>query len=193
MGELVEFVRACQSAKSFRVHRRFAGEIIGMVRPSLHVFIAQRCHPNQAEDVLQETLVVIATKLATFRCEADEQVWAWCYSIARNMLKQHYRQEQNHPTESLDVKEIRRVVEAVAAEDPLPPGAHLDIEDALKMLEFGEPPCRDLLWLYCLLDWDYQDIADEYGLTYDAVRMKIKRCLERAQELLAEKGTLSHV
>ena len=97
MGQLVEYVRASQSAKSFRVHRRFVGEIIEIVRPSLFVFIAARCAPDQAEDVLQDTLVVIATKLAGFQCEADAQVWAWCYKIAANKLKQCHQQTQRHP------------------------------------------------------------------------------------------------
>lgn len=192
MGHLVEFVRASQSAESFRVHRRFVGEIIGIVRPSLYVFIAARCAPDQVEDVLQETLVVIATKIATVQCEADAQVWAWCYSTARNKLKQCYQQAQRHPTESLDVEEIRRMVEAVAAEaQPLPDGLRLDLEDALKLLEFGVPPCRDLLWDHYVLGLDYQEIADRHRLAYDTARMKIHRCLERAQEMLGQEGALN--
>ena len=193
MGQLVEYVRASQSAESFRVHRRFVGELIEIVRPSLHVFIAARCAPDQAEDVLQDTLVVIATKLTGFQCEADKQVWAWCYKIASNKLKQCHQQAQRHPTESLDVEEIRRLVEAVAAEESLPDGVRLDLEDALKLLEFGVPPCRDLLWFHYVLGLCYQEIASLYRLAYDTARMKIHRCLERAQELLGKEGALSHV
>ena len=193
MGQLVEYVRASQSAKSFRVHRRFVGEIIEIVRPSLFVFIAARCAPDRAEDVLQDTLVVIATKLAGFQCEADAQVWAWCYKIAANKLKQCHQQTQRHPTESLDVEEIRRLVEAVAAEESLPDGVRLDLEDALKLLEFGVPPCRDLLWFHYVLGLDYQEIANLYLMAYDTARMKIHRCLERAQELLGKGENQSHV
>ncbi len=141
----------------------------------------------------RRALVVVATKLTAFQGETDAQVWAWCYRIASNKLKQCHQQAQRHPTESLDVEEIRRVVEAVAAEQPLPDGVRLDLEDALKLLEFGVPPCRDLLWFHYVLGLGYQKIADLYLMAYDTARMKIHRCLERAQELLGKGEYQSHV
>lgn len=192
MDPLVEYVRACQSAQSLRVRRRFAGEVIGIVRPSLYVFIAQGCDPDQVEDVLQDTLVVIATKLDTLRCDVNEQVWGWCYAIARNKLKQLHEKARRQPTESLELEEIRRVVDALAAEDPPPTGERLDLEEALQLLEFGQPPCRQLLWWHYVLGLDYQELADLLDLSYDAVRMKIKRCLERAQELFGKEGARRH-
>ena len=120
-------------------------------------------------------------------------MWAWCYRIATNKLKQCHQQAQRHPTESLDVEEIRRVVEAMAAEEQsLPDGVRQDLEDALKLLEFGVPPCRDLLWYHYVLGLGYQEIASLYRMAYDTARMKIHRCLERAQELLGKEGALSH-
>ena len=87
----------------------------------------------------------------------------------------------------------RRLVEAVAAEEqPLPDGVCQDLEDALKLLEFGVPPCRDLLWFHYVLGLGYQEIANLYLMAYDTARMKIHRCLERAQELLVKRGTQSH-
>ena len=188
MGRLTDYVGFCLNATTLHDRRRFGEAVIEAIRPSLYVFFSQRCPPDSVLDVLQETLVTIATHLHNFRGQEDAQFWGWCYGIASNKLKQHWDRDKSHLTDSLDLEEVRRVVEAMAEDRTLPPGMRLDVEHALKLLEFGQPPCRDLIWSFYVLDRDYQDLADAYGLSYDAVRMKIKRCLERAQELMGEKG-----
>jgi RNA polymerase sigma factor (sigma-70 family) len=186
MGQLNEFVRAYRSSKELHARLRFAEEIILHVGPSLRPFIFSKCRPEAAEDILQETLVAIATKLDNCQGEADEQVWAWCYGIARHKMQDHFRAEQRRAAELLDAEEIRRVVEAGAAEEPVSPGDRRDFQDALELLEMVEPLCRELLWSRFVLGWDYKLMAREYNMTPDAVRMKVNRCLDRARKLLAK-------
>ena len=65
------------------------------------------------------------------------------------------------------------------------PGVSHDLEYAMKVLANAQPECHALLWAHYVQDLDYSDIAAEKGLTYDAIRMKISRCLDEARALLA--------
>ena len=53
-----------------------------------------------------------------------------------------------------------------------------------KSLDFT---ARRLFWdkLY-IREMHYEEIANEYGLTYNAVRMKLYRCLKLAMKLVAK-------
>ena len=55
---------------------------------------------------------------------------------------------------------------------------------AMQLLEKAKPPCRQILWVHYILEWDYQTIAESFGIQYDAVRMRISRCLDLARKLV---------
>lgn len=64
------------------------------------------------------------------------------------------------------------------------PGLRHDLDHVIKLLTAAKPDCSDLLWKHYVIGLDYAEIAEERQLNYDAVRMKIGRCLEEARSLV---------
>ena len=184
--ELVELIRAFRDATELHERVRFAEEIVVIVGPMLRTFVAGDCPEAAVEDVLQEILTAIATGIVRFGGSSARQFWGWCYRIAANKVNDHLRRKISRPTVSLDVEDIRRAVEAAAAESPITPGNRLDLEWAMKLLGRAKPPCVGYLTLHYIEGLGYREIALIHNSKADAIRMQIQRCLSLAQQLMAD-------
>ena len=73
-----------------QAYARFLGEVAAVLRP----VIARRCDPAEAEDVVQEVLLALHAKRATW--DGARPVLPWIRAIARHKLtdalRRHYRQ-----------------------------------------------------------------------------------------------------
>jgi DNA-directed RNA polymerase specialized sigma24 family protein len=82
------------------------------------------------------------------------------------------------PDELCKEMDLKGEVYALSSQDKL------DFEYLMALLYAAKPECYEILWQHYILGLDYADIADEHGMSYDAVRMQIRRCLEIAQSLV---------
>ncbi len=184
MSSLVELVGAYRESPRLAERMRLAEEVVHCVGPALRDYVVRRVRSEFVQDTFQETLVTIAAQLHHSTATTDSQFWAWCYRIARNKCADAGRRQ---PAEEFwDPQALWQVIEASAVVEPLAAGERLDLEHALNLLSQAKPPCRHLLWWRYVLGWDYAEIAEATGSAYDAVRMQIRRCLELAQELVAQ-------
>ncbi len=127
-------------------------------------------------------------ELDRFNGSSCGQFWSWCYQIARYKLIDVVRKLASAKTVSLDIETLEKVMNESIELTPKIPGETEDLEFALQLLGRAKAPCVDYLWTHYILGWTYEEIADSYALPYDTVRMKLKRCLELAQKLMAEKN-----
>ena len=65
------------------------------------------------------------------------------------------------------------------------PAVRHDLEYVMKLLTSAKPECNELLWRHYVVGLDYAEIAEEKNLNSDAVRMRVKRCLDEAKALVA--------
>jgi DNA-directed RNA polymerase specialized sigma24 family protein len=156
------------------------------VGSDLHAFFASRWPPEQADELLQETLVGIAQGLMSVRAKADAEFWSWCYRIARNKHADQCRNKSAAKDDLFDPQEMEQTVAASAVRVPISPGERLDLVYAMNLLRAAEPPCYDYLWSYYILGLEYEDIKGLDSLSRDTARMRVKRCLESAQDLMAK-------
>jgi RNA polymerase sigma factor (sigma-70 family) len=184
MESLIELIREYRQAQSLEQKLLAADKLVALIAPRLEGYILRRCPPDMADEVLQETMRSIAKGLLSFKGLTDDAFTGWCNVIARCRISDAGRKEQASREILTSLEDLWDTVHAAAPEVPLAAGDRLDLEYAMNLLKAAKPPCYDYLWCYYILDWDYNSIAEEYGLTYDAVRMQIKRCLELAQSLL---------
>jgi RNA polymerase sigma-70 factor (ECF subfamily) len=81
-------------------YRRLLEELSGLLRG----FYARRCPPGlDAEDLVQETLIAVHTRRATY--DAGQPFTAWAYAIARYKLIDALRRGRSHlraPEEAAD-------------------------------------------------------------------------------------------
>lgn len=178
-------------AKTYRVttglvdRLQLAEELFALVEPELRLFVFTSLRPPAAEDVLQEALSAIATSLDRFTGDTIGEFWAWCHRISRNKLADHFRRQGRERVEPLPPEDLWALVEASTGSEPLSAADRHDLEHALQLLAASQPDCRDYLWRHFVLGLDYADIAEAEERSYDSVRMRINRCLETAQSLVA--------
>jgi len=137
------------------------------------------------EDVLQETAKAVTESFTKFKGDSEKEFWAWCFRIALNKVNDHLRKKAADRLQPMDPGEVWQLVETSAQNSPLSAEDRLDLQHALKILAEAKPECLDYLWQHFVVGLDYSELAEERQMSYDNVRMKIGRCLEHAQELMA--------
>jgi RNA polymerase sigma factor (sigma-70 family) len=185
MDELIKLVRTYRLTARIAERLRLAEQIFRLILPDLHMFVFSRLSPQVAEDALQEVLKAVATGMSRFECGTTKEFWSWCYRIARNKLNDQYRRQSSERTVSMSPEELWQLIEASAQVLPLTPQNRLDLDYAMKLLTAAKPECSDLLWQHYVIGLDYAEIAEEKDLNSDAVRMRVKRCLDEAKSLVA--------
>jgi RNA polymerase sigma factor (sigma-70 family) len=185
MDDLIKLVRTYRLASALTERLRLAEAIFRLILPDLRVFVFSRLPPQVAEDGLQEILKAVATGMGRFEGNTTKEFWSWCYRIARNKLNDQYRKQSSERTVSMSPDELCYVIETSAQAAPLTPQDRLDLDYAMKLLTAAKPECSDLLWQHYVVGLDYAEIAEEKNLNSDAVRMRVKRCLDEAMALVA--------
>jgi RNA polymerase sigma factor (sigma-70 family) len=188
MESLIELIRQYRRAKTLEQELQIAEKIIKWVSPRLAAFLYRACRrPSLVDDLLQDTSVKIFKGLRKFRGHTEGEAWSWCYTIARNTVSSHFRTNKiEEHLEPFDTETLWKTINASAEKDPLSPAERQDLEDAMTLLGKVKPPCRGYLWSHHIRGLDYKEIGKIYGLTYNAARMQVKRCLKLAIELAAK-------
>jgi len=185
MDHLIQLVRTYRLTASLDQRLRLAEEIFRLIEPDLRFFVFSSVAHHAAQDVFQEVLKAVATGMGKFQGDTGKQFWAWCYTIARHKLNDQFRKQAGDRMQPMSPEELQGLVEASAESSPLSAADRLDLEHAMELLTAAKPECRDVLWKRFVFGFDYAEIAAELQLTYDAARIKIGRCLEAAQLLMA--------
>jgi RNA polymerase sigma factor (sigma-70 family) len=187
MDDLIKLVRTYRLTAGLADRVRLAEEIFRLIEPDLRLFVFSRVPDQTAQDVFQEVLKAVATGMSQFEGSSNKEFWRWCYRIARNKLNDQFRRqhiELDH-IQPMPPEELWQLVEASAQDAPLSAADRLDLEYAMQLLTTSKPECCDFLWKHFVFGLDYAEIAEDLHSTYDAVRMKIGRCLEEAQSLMS--------
>jgi len=185
MDDLIKLVKTYRVTAGEPERLRLGDQVFRMIERDLRLFVFGLVKPEAAEDVLQESLKDMAMALGTFRGATVQQFWAWCYRIVRHKIGDHRRKQASGRLEDLPHEEFWQLVEASTKTTPLTPADRHDLEYALSLLDKAKPECREYLWQHFVFGMDYAEIAVEEKITYDTARMRIGRCLEEAQSLVA--------
>ena len=181
--EIIKLVNDYRKEKDVKERLSLVEKIYFKIKPILHGFISKIAPPRVAEDVLQDALEAVVTRMHAFRGKTEREFWSWCYRIARNKANDAHRRHFSSRLDPIPPEELDQLVEASSRTEPLSPGDKLDLEYAMNLLEKSKPECRTFLWKHFVLGWKFTEMAQELGLKSDAVRMKINRCLSLAQGL----------
>jgi RNA polymerase sigma factor (sigma-70 family) len=191
MDDLIQLVQQYRESVTLDDRRKLGEAIIRLVSPDIRVFLMGLVPHGAVADICQETFVAIAKGLLRFQGATAKAFFAWCYSIARNKLNDHLRRQHvDERVTALDPEQLWQLIDASGAASALSAQDRLDLDEAMQALAASRPECREFLWKHYVTGFDYAEIADDAGLTYDGVRMKIGRCLEVARTLMAQPSTI---
>jgi RNA polymerase sigma factor (sigma-70 family) len=161
-------------ASAFRVlFERYAPQLFRLVRRRV-------ASDDEARDLVQQTLLHMHRARHDFR--ADSRVRPWLFTIAVNLVREHYR------------KRGRRREQALEPDAPLPadssaaPDAHGEsreraarVRAALSQLPDQQ---REVIELHWFEHSPYEEIATIVGASVAAVRVRAHRGYLRLRELL---------
>jgi RNA polymerase sigma-70 factor (ECF subfamily) len=150
-------------------YRRLLEELSGILR----AYYARRCPPGvDAEDLVQETLIAVHTRRATY--DAGQPFTAWAYAIARYKLVDALRRGRAH---------LRAPAEdAEALFVPAGADAAMAARDLERMMAGLTPRTRELIRDVKVLGLSTREAAEKHGMTESAVKVAVHRGLKALGE-----------
>jgi RNA polymerase sigma factor (sigma-70 family) len=150
-------------------YRRLLDELSGRLR----AYYARRAPAGiDAEDLVQETLIAVHTRRATY--DAAQPFTAWAYAIARYKLIDALRRSRLHlraPAEEADALFVT----------PGAPGsaeAAMAARDLERVMADLTPRTRDLIRATRLEGLSVREAAEKHGMTETAAKVAIHRGLK---------------
>jgi RNA polymerase sigma-70 factor, ECF subfamily len=134
----------------------------------LRAYFARRVGPADAEDLVQETLIAMHRKRATY--DPSLPLTAWVHGIARYKLIDEYRRNKRRATVPLD-----ETSELFAAEETESAGAKRDVEKLLATLPEGK---RALVRAVKIDGDSITEVAAASGLSEGAVKVAVHRAVK---------------
>lgn len=134
----------------------------------LRAYFSRRVGPALAEDLVQETLIAMHTKRATYM--PSQPLTAWVHGIARYKLIDEYRRSKRRATVPLD-----ETAELFAADEAESAGARRDVEKLLAKLPEGK---RALVRAVKLDGDSIAETAAASGLSEGAVKVAVHRAVK---------------
>ena len=144
----------------------------------LRGYYARRLGADAAEDAVQETLIAIHSRRATY--DPGQPLTAWVYGIARYKLIDEFRRAKRRPTVPLeDAGELfshDETAEAIAR------------RDVTKLLDKLPPAKRELVKDIKLDGASVAEVAQRTGMSESAVKVSVHRAIKSLGEDLNEQG-----
>ena len=151
--------------------------LAGLTR-HLRGYFARRLDPAAAEDAVQETLIAIHARRATY--DPSQPLTAWVYGIARYKLIDEYRRSKRRAQVPLD-----EAGDLFAADEETAASARRDVEKLLARL----PEAKRKLVREVKLDGrPIAEIAAETGMSESAVKVNVHRAVKSLGDDVAPGG-----
>ncbi len=122
-------------------------------------------HKSDADDLVQETLMALHSKRATY--EPDRPFTAWLHAIAQYKLIDHFRRNRIRVTVPLDDAE-----DLIPADYSDPTSDRMDVESLLQSVP---EKSRELIYRTKIEGQSIAEVAISTGLSQSAVKVSIHR------------------
>ena len=161
--------------------RKALGELLEHLQSRIYGFGMRMCgNPEDAKDVLQETLIAVTRGIGDFRAESS--LPTWLYTIARSFCIKKRRRRQGEPaaTEPLESAELPHaddLEQSVAARE-----LRAKLDRAIARLD---PKQREVLVLRDVEGLSAPEVAEVLGLRVEAVKSRLHRARAALREQVA--------
>ena len=165
--------------------RRALGDLLERHQARVYRFGMRMCgEPEDAKDVLQETLFAAARNLPEFR--GGSSVTTWLYAIARSFCVKKRRTSKFAPQglDSLDADGVGEVADPRRSPHDEAAGQQLEarLAEAIGALE---PMYREVLVLRDVEGLPAAEVAEVLGLSVEAVKSRLHRARVAVRERIA--------
>lgn len=133
------------------------------------VALSKTCNPDAAQDIYQDTFLLLIEKKPSFSDTA--QAKTWLVRAAIKLAAAYRRKGDNSKTEPLD--------DTHAKQD----STLFELIDVMKSLD---TQLRTVTMLYYIDDMSQKEIASTLGITVGAVKMRLKRAKNALKKIYKE-------
>ncbi len=188
LGDQVEGSDAALLERARGGDRRALDDLLGRHQRRVYRFGLKMCRdPEDAKDILQETLLAVARTVKDFR--GASSVSTWMYTIARSFCIKKRRRSKFAPAEeaSLEARapglEARQVADPARGPDEALAGRQIEaaLEQAIGALD---PMYREVLVLRDVEGLTAPEVAEVMGLTVEAVKSRLHRARVAVREAM---------
>ena len=144
----------------------------------LRAYFARRVGHADAEDLVQETLIAIHTRRATY--DTRLPFTAWLHAIARYKLIDHFRRAGIRRTLPLEDAET-----VVAEQESETAGARRDVE---KLLSALSPARQELMRQVKIEGLSTTEAAQRSGMSESAVKVGVHRAMKALSAMIGSKS-----
>ncbi|MBN2377156.1 MAG: RNA polymerase sigma factor [Sedimentisphaerales bacterium] len=182
-GEHIDLIKKARSGD-----RNSQEELADLVRERLRSFILRVTFSEQAsDDIVQETLLEMFKVLG--KLEKTDRFWPWLYKMARNKIRQHWRDESRHQGKGVDQGGLLDQLDGKEGTGGL---ARL-ISTELSQLVMGamgklKSEYREVLTLRCYEQLSYREMARVIGCSEFGVRVRFFRAKKSLEKQLSRRG-----
>jgi len=152
-------------------------QLIIRYQPNVYRFGVRMCRdPEDAKDILQDTMLTVARSLHNFRGPASTSTWL--YSIARSFCAKKHRKSKFAPRETSLDSEAGPEASAISGPGRTPEEAMAgrQVEDALEQaIRDLKPEDREVLLLRDAEGLSAAEVAEVTGSTIPAVKSRLHR------------------
>ena len=149
-------------------------------------------HPEDAEDIAQETWLSVHLHLHSFRNECSFRTWLW--HIVRNQSLGHIRRAKRSAVDLVQDGDAAVLVASLPSKSKSPEVLTAENEMhslALDAIQRLKPKYRQPLYLWVFEDHDITEIAAVTGSTYPAAKIALFRARLAAQARVRKMGQRS--
>jgi RNA polymerase sigma factor (sigma-70 family) len=172
-NELIERARGGEEAAQAAIYGSLGPAVFALIRR----LVANRA---VAEDLFQDTMMVLFQRLAEFRGEAP--LGAWLRQIAVTRCLMYLRSPWHRARLHWDMDDDAPPSTTVFLVTPATPAETLDVERAMATLT---PVGRAVVWLFEVEGYSHEEIASLFGRSVSFSKSQLARALARLRQTLA--------
>ncbi|HTT43643.1 MAG TPA: sigma-70 family RNA polymerase sigma factor [Steroidobacteraceae bacterium] len=171
-SEVVARARAGEAGACEALYRAVAPATLTLIRR----LVGQR---TLAEDLFQDTMMIMFERLPQFRAEAP--LGAWLRQIALSRCLMYLRSPWRRARLCLEPIDTAVTAEVAALVTPSYRSELIDLERALASLA---PTARAVVWLYEVEGYSHQEIAQAFGRSISFSKSQLARAHARLRHCL---------
>jgi RNA polymerase sigma-70 factor (ECF subfamily) len=163
-------------------------ELLKAVQPQIYRFGMKMCrHPEDAEDVLQDTMLAVARSLRDF--EGNSSMSTWLYSIARNSCVKKRRKSKFAPAQEESLERLEEETAGKLESTTADPQKEAETRQAWEQVGAAiqqlQPEFREVLLLRDVEGLSAKEVAEVIGVSVPAVKSRLHRARSMLREVLA--------
>ena len=158
-------------------------EAIEAAYSAIRCYVYARFGAQEGHDVVSKVIEALVQDIDRVRATTWSGFKAWCLGVAHNKVMDAWRSQYRDKLQPMDPADLAELMDAEALAQGLTPGVRSDLHYIFELLYAAKPPCVELLMEHMLHGVEIGVLAARYGIEFDAMRMRVTRCFETAQEL----------